>query len=145
VVASVAAAIALALGALTVLSGGRAGRPAPASAAGRACPSTDVATPAGAERLAADLDGDGCVETVLRLGNVLERTGPGGVVERFELGSPGDVPVLGDWDCDGRATPGVYRGAAGQAFLFDGWAAPGRPLPAVRTVAASAPPATSCR
>ena len=33
------------------------------------------------------------------------------------FGDPGDLPLMGDWDCDGVATPGVYRQATAQAFL----------------------------
>jgi hypothetical protein len=34
---------------------------------------------------------------------------PGGGVSRFFYGNPGDTPFLGDWDCDGIDTPGLYR------------------------------------
>ena len=32
-------------------------------------------------------------------------------------GNPGDVPFMGDWDCDGVDTPGLYRRADGFAYL----------------------------
>jgi hypothetical protein len=32
-----------------------------------------------------------------------------GAVESFFYGNPGDVPFMGDWDCDGNATPGLFR------------------------------------
>jgi hypothetical protein len=35
----------------------------------------------------------------------------------FLYGNPVDVPFAGDWDCDGIATPGLYRRSTGQAFL----------------------------
>jgi hypothetical protein len=35
----------------------------------------------------------------------------------FIYGNPADVPFAGDWDCDGIATPGLYRRSTGQAFL----------------------------
>ncbi len=35
----------------------------------------------------------------------------------FYYGNPGDVPFLGDWDCDGVATPGLYRQSDGYAYL----------------------------
>ncbi|HUO47121.1 MAG TPA: peptidoglycan recognition family protein [Acidimicrobiia bacterium] len=35
----------------------------------------------------------------------------------FTFGNPGDVAFMGDWDCDGIATPGLYRRSTGQAFL----------------------------
>ncbi|MDH3731379.1 MAG: hypothetical protein OES13_09715, partial [Acidimicrobiia bacterium] len=31
----------------------------------------------------------------------------------FYYGNPGDVPFVGDWDCDGVDTPGLYRQADG--------------------------------
>lgn len=56
-------------------------------------------------------------------GALLTRAG-----ERFGVGQPGDEAVVGDWDCDGTATPGVVRPATGEVFLFDRWAEPGRPV-----------------
>ena len=35
----------------------------------------------------------------------------------FSYGNPSDVAFAGDWDCDGVATPGLYRRSTGQAFL----------------------------
>ena len=35
----------------------------------------------------------------------------------FYYGNPGDVPFLGDWDCDGIATPGLYRQSDGYVYL----------------------------
>jgi hypothetical protein len=32
-------------------------------------------------------------------------------------GDPSDVPFVGDWDCDGVDSPGLYRRSTGQAFL----------------------------
>ncbi len=40
-----------------------------------------------------------------------------GAVDAFYYGNPGDVPFLGDWDCDGVATPGLYRRADGYVYL----------------------------
>jgi hypothetical protein len=40
---------------------------------------------------------------------------------RFEVGEPGDVVVVGDWDCDGTATPAVLRPASGEVFVFPSW------------------------
>ncbi len=34
-------------------------------------------------------------------------------------GVPGDVPFLGDWDCDGVDTPGLYRRSDGYVYLRD--------------------------
>lgn len=52
---------------------------------------------------------------------------------RFGVGRHHDVVTVGDWDCDGTATPGVVRPATGDVFLFDRWASPGQPV----TVAAA--------
>jgi parallel beta-helix repeat protein len=35
----------------------------------------------------------------------------------FFYGNPGDVPFLGDWDCDGEATPGLFRQSDAYAYL----------------------------
>ncbi len=74
--------------------------------------------------LSADLDGDGCRSPVTRTGDVLEVEG-----RRYQLGRPGDAVVLGDWDCDGRHTPALYR-PHGEVYFFDTWADEGRPAPA---------------
>jgi hypothetical protein len=56
-------------------------------------------------------------------GEVITRAGA-----RFGVGDPGDVVTVGDWDCDGTATPGVVRPTTGEVFLFDRWAEPGVPV-----------------
>ncbi|HSK07093.1 MAG TPA: hypothetical protein VK990_06195, partial [Acidimicrobiia bacterium] len=43
--------------------------------------------------------------------------GQGGAVASFFYGDPGDVPFVGDWDCDGIDTPGLYRQSDGFAYL----------------------------
>jgi hypothetical protein len=35
----------------------------------------------------------------------------------FYYGNPGDAPFLGDWDCDGEATPGLFRTSDAFAYL----------------------------
>ncbi len=35
----------------------------------------------------------------------------------FSFGEPGDVPLMGDWNCDGEETPGVYRLSTGGVYL----------------------------
>lgn len=84
-----------------------------AAAPARSCPPT-------AGPLQADVDGDGCPSTVSWKGTVAEVEG-----RRFELGRPGDALVVGDWDCDGTATPALYRPSTGEVFLFARWADPG--------------------
>jgi hypothetical protein len=36
---------------------------------------------------------------------------------QFYYGNPGDAPFMGDWDCDGVSTPGLYRRSDGYAYL----------------------------
>lgn len=53
-------------------------------------------------------------------------TAPATVLEhagvRYAIGDPGDIVVLGDWDCDGMPTPSVVRRADGSAWVFRRWA-----------------------
>jgi hypothetical protein len=50
----------------------------------------------------------------------------GGIIavggRRFVAGGPGDRVAVGDWNCDGVATPAVLRPASGAVFVFDEWA-----------------------
>ncbi|MDH3606715.1 MAG: G8 domain-containing protein [Acidimicrobiia bacterium] len=40
-----------------------------------------------------------------------------GATHSFYYGVPGDVPLLGDWDCDGDDTVGMYRPSNGFVYL----------------------------
>ena len=40
-----------------------------------------------------------------------------GETTSFYFGNPGDLPFMGDWDCDGVDTPGLYRQADGYVYL----------------------------
>ena len=40
-----------------------------------------------------------------------------GLLADFYYGDPGDVPILGDWNCDGIDTPGLYRQSDGYVYL----------------------------
>ena len=40
-----------------------------------------------------------------------------GRVASFFFGNPGDGPFMGDWDCDGVDTPGLYRQSDGYVYL----------------------------
>jgi dipeptidyl aminopeptidase/acylaminoacyl peptidase len=40
-----------------------------------------------------------------------------GRVDSFYFGNPGDIPFMGDWDCDGVDTPGLYRQSDGYVYL----------------------------
>ncbi len=42
---------------------------------------------------------------------------PDGSVNSFRFGNPGDLPVLGDWNCDGIDTVGTFRPRTGQIRL----------------------------
>ncbi len=42
---------------------------------------------------------------------------PDGSVVSFRFGNPGDLPILGDWNCDGIDTVGTFRPRTGQIRL----------------------------
>jgi len=73
--------------------------------------SCDLPSPAGP-----DVDGDGCPEPVELDG----RTATVGTVT-VALGQEGDAVALGDWDCDGTATPALLRPETGEVFVFPRW------------------------
>ena len=57
---------------------------------------------------------------------------------RYAVGEPGDVVLLGDWDCDGTSSPAVHRPATGQVWRFDAWPETATPLaPAVVSTGAA--------
>ncbi|HEY8526880.1 MAG TPA: hypothetical protein VIL48_18050 [Acidimicrobiales bacterium] len=72
---------------------------------------------------AADVDGDGCPEPVRVEGRIVEAGG-----RRWSLGEPGDVAAVGDWDCDGSASPALLRPGTGDVFVFPRWASAGEPV-----------------
>ena len=41
----------------------------------------------------------------------------GAQTTQFYFGNPGDYPIMGDWDCDGIETPGLYRQSDGYVYL----------------------------
>lgn len=41
----------------------------------------------------------------------------GGNYHEFYFGAPGDIPLMGDWNCDGVDTPGMFRPSTGFAYL----------------------------
>ena len=41
----------------------------------------------------------------------------GSVYKSFFFGNPGDYPIMGDWNCDGVSTPGMYRQSDGFVYL----------------------------
>jgi len=38
-------------------------------------------------------------------------------LQPFYYGNPGDIPFVGDWDCDGEDTPGLFRASDAFAYL----------------------------
>jgi HAMP domain-containing protein len=94
----------------------------PTSASGTAPPTSRAPAPdcPDATGPVADLDGDGCASALTVEGTVV--SGDGG---RFQVGEEGDEVVVGDWDCDGTATPALLRPDAGDVFVFDRWARDG--------------------
>lgn len=69
-----------------------------------------------------DVDGDSCGDEVSTEANTI-------VVgaRRYRLGADGDVVAVGDWDCDGVATPALLRPSTGKVFAFDRWASESDP------------------
>lgn len=116
VAAAVAAAVALAVGTRVDE------HPAASASTATACPAPPVPPPPGVA-LVADIDGGGCPSGARWHDGVLvvSGAGPGERLRRYALGAPGDVVALGDWDCDGRATPGTYRPATGVVTLYGSW------------------------
>jgi hypothetical protein len=78
-------------------------------------PATTAACPP-VDGFAADVDGDGCPEPVSIQG---ERVTVG--MTTWRAGRPGDLLVVADWDCDGRATVASLRASTGEVFVFDRW------------------------
>jgi predicted phosphohydrolase len=68
----------------------------------------------GAEVLAANGDTVGLVDP--SQGKWHLRNALGGQTS-FYYGNPGDVPIIGDWNCDGDETPGLYRQSDGFVYL----------------------------
>ena len=42
-----------------------------------------------------------------------------GTVDTFYFGLPGDIPMSGDWDCDGIDSAGMWRPSTGFMYLQD--------------------------
>ncbi|MEO6629592.1 MAG: hypothetical protein ABIP03_13620, partial [Aquihabitans sp.] len=87
------------------------------------CPTKPSPPTATATALSADVNGDGCSDLVMVDGTSITTNGA-----TYRVGNPGDHVSVGDWDCDGIATPGIVRPSTGEVFLFDGWAPTGTPL-----------------
>jgi hypothetical protein len=103
------------------------------------CPAVGAAT-------AADVDGDGCAEAYTLGDGRIDVAG-----RAYAVGQAGDLLAVGDWDCDGTATPALVRPATGSVFMFAAWpdTQPGLSAEPVATVAdpravAAVPDATGC-
>jgi eukaryotic-like serine/threonine-protein kinase len=91
----------------------------------------DAAADTDVQVVAGDVGGDGCsVQGAYRVAPLPDgSTGMvlsiplDGAVKQIALGEPGDQVALGDWDCDGVDTPGLYRAAGGVVQYFDVWPA----------------------
>ena len=94
-------------------SGAAAGTPDPA---GPDRAATEAPDPAGPDRAAIGASNPAGAEA----GLIHDRDG-----RRYAIGQPDDLVVIGDWDCDGVATPAIARPDTGQVALFDQWPPPG--------------------
>lgn len=93
------------------------------------CDGVDIPEDAdGTTVLTGDLRGEGCVSWVRYRDGVLEVARGDDQPLRFRLGGAGDQLLLGDWDCDGSQTAGLYRPATGEIFHFSDWAGASAPL-----------------
>ena len=90
---------------------------------GSGCPALSrPPVPSGGAVLVGDVDGDGCDSASLWDGKVLlVEVEQGQPARRYQVGKPGDQLVLGDWDCNGTDTLGIYRPVTGERFLFQSW------------------------
>lgn len=88
------------------------------------CPKPDQhGSSSSSEHQLVDIDGNGCPEALSISDGVIDVAG-----ERWAVGEPGDDIALGDWNCDGKATPAAYRRSTGDVFVFTEWAGEDRPL-----------------
>jgi hypothetical protein len=87
-------------------------------------PAPVAACPAAAGPLRADLDGDGCDESLTFDQGVLSGGG-----RRYAVGQPGDRVAVGRWLCAGP-TVALLRMATGEVFRFDAWPDGEHPAPA---------------
>ncbi len=70
-------------------------------------PSAAAATPEGRDSV-------GLVDTAQGVWHLRDVAGD---VKFFFFGNPGDTPFMGDWDCDGIDTPGLFRRSTGLVYL----------------------------
>lgn len=94
------------------------------------CPEpATVSVPSGGATIQGDTDGSGCPETGFWVVDpartpslvVVIPTREGGPPMSYGVGRNGDQPVLGDWNCDGRATLALYRPSQGEVYTYEEW------------------------
>ena len=63
-----------------------------------------------------DIDGDGCPDALtIARGVIVSDHG------RWSVAAEGDHVSVGDWNCDGTATPAVVVADSGAVYFFSGW------------------------
>jgi hypothetical protein len=67
-----------------------------------------------------DVDGDGC-EDVIAIGEGRIEVTTAAETVAFSLGERRDEILVGDWDCDGTATPALYRARTGTVYEYERW------------------------
>jgi hypothetical protein len=86
---------------------------------------TAVATPTAPRLTAPSTPTPTPTTTELERAPVIEHDG-----RRYEVGTPGDIVLVGPWLCDGSDLPVVLHPADGTVHLFTGWASEGSSLTA---------------
>jgi eukaryotic-like serine/threonine-protein kinase len=94
-----------------------------------ACAGLPLPVPAGAQVVRGDTAGIGCLASGVYADGVLTiRLEPTDAApRRYALGLAGDRLFLGDWNCDGIATPALLRPSTGETIYFDSWAPSSEP------------------
>lgn len=73
-----------------------------------------AATPAGTSQAVSPATQVGMVDPTQGLWHL---KGTNGDPTSFFFGNPGDFPIMGDWNCNGIDTPGMYRQSDGYVYL----------------------------
>lgn len=96
---------------------GEGSPPSPTTPSGRCVERADPSEPGDEPRTASDPGAKVCAGLPVELsGNLIRVDG-----RWFEAGQAGDHVTVGDWNCDGTATPAVVRPSTGEVFVFDRW------------------------
>jgi hypothetical protein len=73
-----------------------------------------ITTPPTTPPVTPDSDQVGLMDPDSGMWNLRDKSG---AVNSFFFGNPGDYPFVGDWNCDGVDTPGLYRRSDGFVYL----------------------------